>query len=146
MFSLASYPYSLKLLWSPFVDAFFVPRFGRRKTWIVPTQCVLGALLFLTSFIVERVLATVRAARPPVAIGLWPAWHRGPAAHGELMCAPPPQHEADVTLLTVLFFLTILMAATQVRSGQRAGQRRRPLSAGAGVSWGPSVRAGIRKP
>lgn len=81
LFSLASYPYSLKLAWSPIVDAFFIPRFGRRKTWIVPAQCILGALLFATSFTVEQVLDT---------------------------------HTADVNTLTLLFFLTILMAATQV--------------------------------
>ncbi len=31
IFSLASYPYSMKLLWSPIVDTFFWSVFGRRK-------------------------------------------------------------------------------------------------------------------
>jgi hypothetical protein len=35
VFSLASYPYSLKLFWSPIVDAVWSPRFGRRKSWVV---------------------------------------------------------------------------------------------------------------
>jgi PAT family acetyl-CoA transporter-like MFS transporter 1 len=30
------------LLWSPIVDAWFVPRWGRRKSWIVPVQAVVG--------------------------------------------------------------------------------------------------------
>eukprot|EP00438_Fugacium_kawagutii_P019260 Skav217550 [mRNA] locus=scaffold1602:42103:52941:+ [translate_table: standard] len=30
-FSLNSYPFSLKILWAPIVDAAYVPRFGRRK-------------------------------------------------------------------------------------------------------------------
>jgi PAT family acetyl-CoA transporter-like MFS transporter 1 len=42
VFSLAAYPYSLKLLWSPIVDAVWSPRFGRRKSWILPIQTISG--------------------------------------------------------------------------------------------------------
>ncbi|MCJ1359593.1 MAG: hypothetical protein MMC33_009595 [Icmadophila ericetorum] len=42
VFTLASYPYSLKLLWSPIVDAVWSPRFGRRKSWILPIQLFSG--------------------------------------------------------------------------------------------------------
>ena len=45
-FSLASYPYSLKLLWSPIVDACYSTRYGRRKSWIVPVQTIVGLLLW----------------------------------------------------------------------------------------------------
>ena len=44
-FSLATYPYSLKLLWSPIVDSVYVRSFGRRKSWIVPMQVLIGALM-----------------------------------------------------------------------------------------------------
>jgi len=44
-FSLAAYPYSLKLLWSPIVDSCFSPRLGRRKSWIVPVQLITAAML-----------------------------------------------------------------------------------------------------
>ncbi|KAL4800565.1 acetyl-coenzyme A transporter 1-domain-containing protein [Aspergillus venezuelensis] len=48
VFSLASYPYSLKLLWSPIVDAVWSRRFGRRKSWITPVQAVAGiAMIYL---------------------------------------------------------------------------------------------------
>ncbi|QSS64045.1 acetyl coenzyme A transporter [Histoplasma capsulatum] len=48
IFSLASYPYSLKLLWSPIVDAVWSRRFGRRKSWITPIQMISGiAMLYL---------------------------------------------------------------------------------------------------
>lgn len=48
VFSLASYPYSLKLLWSPIVDAVWSPTFGRRKSWITPVQIVAGlAMIYL---------------------------------------------------------------------------------------------------
>jgi hypothetical protein len=42
VFSLASYPYSLKLLWSPIVDAVWSPKVGRRKSWIMPIQMLSG--------------------------------------------------------------------------------------------------------
>lgn len=35
IFSLASYPYSFKLLWSPIVDSVYSLAFGRRKSWVV---------------------------------------------------------------------------------------------------------------
>lgn len=42
VFTLASYPYSLKLLWSPIVDAVWSPVVGRRKSWILPIQTFSG--------------------------------------------------------------------------------------------------------
>ena len=42
VYSLASYPYSLKLLWSPIVDAVWSPKLGRRKSWILPIQMLSG--------------------------------------------------------------------------------------------------------
>ena len=48
VFSLASYPYSLKLLWSPIVDAVWSQRLGRRKSWILPIQVCSGlGMLYL---------------------------------------------------------------------------------------------------
>jgi hypothetical protein len=46
LFSLATYPYSLKLLWSPIVDAIYSKRVGRRKSWIIPIQLLTGGLFF----------------------------------------------------------------------------------------------------
>jgi hypothetical protein len=48
VFSLASYPYSLKLLWSPIVDAVWSPKVGRRKSWILPIPLCSGfAMLYM---------------------------------------------------------------------------------------------------
>ena len=48
VFTLASYPYSLKLLWSPIVDAVWSQRLGRRKSWILPIQVCSGlGMLYL---------------------------------------------------------------------------------------------------
>lgn len=46
IFSLSTYPYSLKLLWSPIVDSIFSPKLGRRKSWIVPIQLIVGGMLW----------------------------------------------------------------------------------------------------
>ncbi|KAF2674754.1 hypothetical protein BT63DRAFT_366548 [Microthyrium microscopicum] len=49
VFSLAGYPYSLKLLWSPIVDAVWSPKLGRRKSWILPIQALSGmAMLWMS--------------------------------------------------------------------------------------------------
>ncbi|WFD29478.1 hypothetical protein MSPP1_000487 [Malassezia sp. CBS 17886] len=56
-FMLCTYPYSLKLLWSPIVDSLFLARWrvpltrytlslGRRKSWIVPIQFLVGGMLY----------------------------------------------------------------------------------------------------
>lgn len=52
MFSLVTWPFSVKLLWAPIVDSVFSARFGRRKTWLVPTQYALGVTMILVSYIV----------------------------------------------------------------------------------------------
>ncbi|KAJ8291771.1 putative membrane protein [Rhodotorula toruloides] len=46
IFTLCTYPYSLKLLWSPIVDSIFSPKLGRRKSWIVPIQTIVGILFW----------------------------------------------------------------------------------------------------
>ncbi len=47
LFSLAPWPYSLKLLWAPVVDALWTQswRLGQRKSWIVPIQLATGAVM-----------------------------------------------------------------------------------------------------
>eukprot|EP00879_Flechtneria_rotunda_P017194 GHRR01018010.1.p1 GENE.GHRR01018010.1~~GHRR01018010.1.p1 ORF type:complete len:390 (+),score=144.30 GHRR01018010.1:480-1649(+) len=45
IFSMSSYPYSFKLLWSPIVDSCYSRTFGRRKSWIVPVQLMASGLL-----------------------------------------------------------------------------------------------------
>jgi hypothetical protein len=54
VFSLAAYPYSMKLLWSPIVDAVWTPKLGRRKSWILPIQTLSGfGLIWLGSHVEE---------------------------------------------------------------------------------------------
>lgn len=49
LFSISSYPYSFKLLWSPIVDSVYSAAFGRRKSWIVPVQLASAALLMFSA-------------------------------------------------------------------------------------------------
>lgn len=58
-FALSSYPYSLKLLWSPIVDSVFFKSFGRRKSWIVPMQLIVGTLMLYISLNVKRLMEDV---------------------------------------------------------------------------------------
>lgn len=44
-FSLAGLPYTLKFLWSPLMDRFVPPRFGRRRGWLLITQLLLVVLI-----------------------------------------------------------------------------------------------------
>lgn len=56
LFSLSSYPYSLKLLWSPFVDSYYLKSIGRRKSWIIPTQLLIGITLIFLGFNIDEYL------------------------------------------------------------------------------------------
>jgi len=55
-FALSGYPYSLKLIWSPIVDAVYFPSVGRRKSWIIPMQTIIGALMLWISFTVQELM------------------------------------------------------------------------------------------
>jgi PAT family acetyl-CoA transporter-like MFS transporter 1 len=46
-FSFAFWPFSLKLLWAPIVDSLFIEKIGRRKSWLVPIQYLLGIFMIL---------------------------------------------------------------------------------------------------
>ena len=68
VYSLAIYPYSLKLLWSPIVDAVWSSRIGRRKSWILPIQTMSGfGMLWLGS----RALQMMEKAGEDNGSGVW---------------------------------------------------------------------------
>jgi hypothetical protein len=53
-FSFAFWPFSLKLLWAPIVDSIFFKRFGRRKSWLIPIQYLIGIfMIFFSDFTKE---------------------------------------------------------------------------------------------
>jgi MFS transporter, PAT family, solute carrier family 33 (acetyl-CoA transportor), member 1 len=56
IFALCSWPFSLKLLWAPIVDAIYFKKFGRRKSWLVPVQSLAGLIMITGANFVERQL------------------------------------------------------------------------------------------
>ena len=44
-FALIQFPYTWKFLWSPFLDRYVVPTFGRRRGWMLVTQLALMATI-----------------------------------------------------------------------------------------------------
>lgn len=74
-FMLATYPYSLKLAWSPIVDSCWVKQvtlpllgrvgLGRRKSWIVPIQFIVGLMLWFLGGRVDQLLLN---DKPPVLV------------------------------------------------------------------------------
>lgn len=55
-FSFAFYPFGLKLLWAPIVDAVYSKRFGRRKSWLIPTQYLIGLVMIIVSYRINDLL------------------------------------------------------------------------------------------
>lgn len=58
-----NWPFSVKLLWAPIVDALFWPKFGRRKTWLVPVQYLIGIVMIIMSNSVQDWLGS--ESEPP---------------------------------------------------------------------------------
>jgi len=116
IFSLASYPYSLKLLWSPIVDALWSPRFGRRKSWILPIQLLSGiGMLWLGSH-VEGMMATTGQPGGSTVWNFTGWWF-----FLVLMCATQ-DIAVDGWALTLLSPANISYASTAQTVGLTAGQ------------------------
>lgn len=45
IFSLASWPFSLKILWAPIVDSVYFRSVGQRRSWLLPLQVLVGLTL-----------------------------------------------------------------------------------------------------
>mmetsp|Transcript_53799 Transcript_53799/g.107900 ORF Transcript_53799/g.107900 Transcript_53799/m.107900 type:complete len:425 (+) Transcript_53799:138-1412(+) len=63
LFSLVSWPFSLKILWAPIVDSWYNERFGRRKSWLVPVQLLCGLTMIAGGAAVNRMLGD--GSEPP---------------------------------------------------------------------------------
>jgi len=83
-FSFAFWPFSVKLLWAPIVDSCFVSSFGRRKTWLVPVQYLIGLTMLVLSYNVDFYLGDGSESSTP-----------------------------NITILTAMFFFLNFLAATQ---------------------------------
>uniref|UniRef100_A0A915CBA8 Acetyl-coenzyme A transporter 1 n=2 Tax=Parascaris univalens TaxID=6257 RepID=A0A915CBA8_PARUN len=56
VFSFAYWPFSLKLLWAPIVDSVYWKRMGRRKSWMVPCQYLIGTFMLVLSYKVADIM------------------------------------------------------------------------------------------
>ncbi|XP_078695620.1 acetyl-coenzyme A transporter 1-like [Branchiostoma floridae x Branchiostoma belcheri] len=83
VFSFVFWPFSVKLAWAPIVDAIYSKRMGRRKTWMVPSQYLIGIFMLFLSTKVNSLLG------------------------GDI------DSPADVKTLTFFFFMLNFLAATQ---------------------------------
>ena len=55
-FSFALWPFSLKLLWAPIVDSIFVRKIGRRKSWLIPIQYIIGFYMIFFADYIKNIL------------------------------------------------------------------------------------------
>jgi len=49
-------PFSFKVLWSPLVEFYTYEPFGKRKSWIIPMQLIMCAILYWLSSNLEPML------------------------------------------------------------------------------------------
>ncbi|XP_076321941.1 acetyl-coenzyme A transporter 1 isoform X2 [Tachypleus tridentatus] len=84
LFSFVHWPFSVKLLWAPVVDSLYSSKFGRRKSWLVPTQYIIGVFMLFLSFYVMSLLGDESQNIQP-----------------------------NVFILTTVFFMLNFLAATQ---------------------------------
>lgn len=45
-YMLSTYPFSLKILWSPLVDTYYFKSIGKRRTWIILSQITCSLILY----------------------------------------------------------------------------------------------------
>ncbi|CAK5075357.1 unnamed protein product [Meloidogyne enterolobii] len=58
VFSFAYWPFSMKLLWAPIVDSIYFKTIGRRKSWMVPCQYLIGIFLLVVSYHVPEIMGS----------------------------------------------------------------------------------------
>ncbi|KAF8374361.1 hypothetical protein PRIPAC_80790 [Pristionchus pacificus] len=84
VFSLAYWPFSLKLLWAPLVDSIYWKVMGKRKSWLIPCQYLIGIFMLVLSYKVNAIMGD-----------------------------PKGEHGPDVTFLMMIFLPLNFLAATQ---------------------------------
>jgi len=56
VFSFVYWPFAIKLLWAPVVDSVYVHSFGRRKSWLLPSQYLIGIFMIMLSYNISGLL------------------------------------------------------------------------------------------
>lgn len=94
LFSIATYPYSLKIIWSPIVDSIYSKKTGRRRSWIIPIQLISGILLFVIGSAISKGI---------IFSGVDDAFH---GRNGGI-------HDLNILSLTWYFGVLVFLCATQ---------------------------------
>jgi len=135
-FTISAYPFSMKVLWAPIIDSLYLSRFGRRKSWLVPVQYLIGITMLISSQYVTGLLGdseinNKNSSVPGVDDDLFLASLNETAftdfdEEGFIASQAASINdtsftdidtedsiEPDVTALTVMFFILYFLAATQ---------------------------------
>lgn len=91
-FSLIHWPFSLKILWAPIVDALYIRRIGRRKSWIMPVQYLIGIILIILAYNITD-------------------WFG--LSEKNVFAPLGSSHSVKIYWITATFFLLTFLAATQ---------------------------------
>ncbi|SMN19122.1 similar to Saccharomyces cerevisiae YBR220C Putative protein of unknown function [Maudiozyma saulgeensis] len=105
LFSMATYPYSLKILWSPIVDSCYSHRIGRRRSWIIPIQCISGIVLWVLGQAVSKGIVFPGVDASFV--------NNNNSSNGIVPTTENFNNEIDVFSLTILFGSLVFLCATQ---------------------------------
>ena len=70
LFSLVTIPFSMKILWAPMVDSYYIAKFGRRKSWLIPIQMLCGIMMIMGSSSVKLWLNEESTSSDGMAV--WP--------------------------------------------------------------------------
>lgn len=62
LFSLVSWPFTIKLLWAPLVDSIYSSQFGRRKSWLIPCQYSIGITMITLSYFIDGLMGDEEAS------------------------------------------------------------------------------------
>ncbi|SCU99596.1 LANO_0F02586g1_1 [Lachancea nothofagi CBS 11611] len=94
VFTMATYPYSMKILWSPIVDSIYSRKLGRRRSWIIPVQLVSGVMLWIIGIAISRNI---------IFAGVDDIYYLENSTPSNM----------NITTLTACFFILITLCATQ---------------------------------
>lgn len=55
-FTFTYYPYTGKVFLAPFVDSYYSPTFGKRKTYVIPVHYTISALFLVGSLFIQTLI------------------------------------------------------------------------------------------
>lgn len=70
LFSLVTWPFTIKLLWAPLVDSIYSRNFGRRKSWLIPCQYSIGLTMVFLSYLIKGLMGDEHVAPSVITLTL----------------------------------------------------------------------------